>query len=266
MANHTIKVGNVEMVSLKDALATRSPVDTFPGSTIEEWREFPELLTADEEISSRVGTTAIRSGGKLLIVDTGLQLPGALLLDEMKEKGVDRDAVDLVVLTHLHPDHVGWNMSDGRPTFPNARYLVSQTDWDYWSQPSVAENAPHIKSQVFPLLEHNVMDLMDDGYNITDEVSVMLTPGHTPGHMSIVIASAGEMAFVLGDVANNPVQAHHTDWCPIFDMDKEMAIATRHGVLDKLEADGTLVSAGHFPEPGFGHFVRVEGRRLWQGV
>ena len=117
-----------------------------------------------------------------------------------------------------------------------------------------------------PLANLDILDLVDDGYNITDEVSTMETPGHTAGHTSLVISSGGEKGFVLGDVCNNPVQAHFTDWCPVFDMDPAEARQTRHAVVDRLEAEGTLVSAGHFPDPGFGHFVRVQGKRLWQGV
>ncbi|HIA17115.1 MAG TPA: MBL fold metallo-hydrolase, partial [Dehalococcoidia bacterium] len=124
MAGPTIKVGNVEMIALTDTASTRDPVATFPSSTLDEWRHVPGVLNDEDQISSRVGTTGIRSGGKLIIVDTGLQLPGAQLLDDMKAKGVDREAVDIVFLTHLHGDHVGWNMSDGKPTFPNARYII----------------------------------------------------------------------------------------------------------------------------------------------
>ena len=266
MADYSIRVGNVELISLLDGASKRDPVATFPDSTIEEWRQVPDVLDENEQISSRVGTTGVRSGGKLIIVDTGLQLPDAQLMDDMRRKGVDRDAVDLVVLTHLHGDHVGWNMTDGRPTFPNARYLIPRQDWDHWTSADVLKDSPHIERQVVPLQQHNVLDLVEDGHNITDELTTMITPGHTPGHMSIAISSAGERGFILGDVANNPVQAHFTDWCPIFDMDRDAARATRHGVLDKLEAEGTLVSAGHFADPGFGRFVRVSGRRLWRGV
>ena len=92
------------------------------------------------------------------------------------------------------------------------------------------------------------------------------TPGHTPGHNSIKVVSQGEHAFILGDVAHSPAQAHYTDWNPEFDIIPDDAKATRHKVLDMLESEGTLVSAGHFPDPGFGRFVRGEERRYWQGL
>ena len=201
-----------------------------------------------------------------LVVDTGMQGEGCYLLDDMKEKGIDREAVDIVVFTHIHPDHVGWNFTDGKPNFPNARFLVPKKDFEYWTQPEVINTVEYVIPQVLPLQELGVMDLIDGEYEITPELTTYPTPGHTPGHNSIRITSNGEHAFILGDVAHSPIQAHYTDWCPEFDIDQDAARATRHAVLDMLEAEGTLVSAGHFPDPGFGRFVRGEDRRSWQGI
>ena len=266
MPDYSIQVGNVELVSLSDGFPQRSPLIPFPDTTIEQWREFPELLDEHDQVRSRYGTVAVRSSGKLIIVDTGLQAEDGTLLKDMEEKGIDREAVDLVVFTHLHPDHVGWNLTNGRPNFPNARYLVPRKDWDYWTQPNVVAGAEHITNQVIPLQGLNVMDLIDDEYNITDELTTVPTPGHTPGHVSITIASGGERGYILGDVAHSVAQAHYTDWCPIFDIEPDVSRQTRHTVLDMLEAEGIIVAAGHFPDPGFGHFVRGESRRVWRGV
>ena len=267
MPDYKTAVGSVELVSLSDGHGDRDPVETFPDSKLEQWRaDYPDLLDSSGHVHPRYGSVAVRSGGRLIVVDTGLQAPDGKLLDDMRAKGVDRETVDLVVLTHLHPDHVGWNLTDGNPTFPSARYLVPRSDWDYWTQPSVLEGAAHIRDQVMPLERLRIMDLIDDEYNITDELTTVPTPGHTPGHVSIVISSGGQRGFILGDVAHSPAQAHYTDWNPIFDVDQTLSRKTRHQILDRLESDGSLVSAGHFPDPGFGRFVRRQGRRIWQGV
>ena len=267
MADYQATIGSVELVSLTDGHGDMDPSQIFPTSSMAAWSsEYPELLDDDGHIHLRFGCLAVRSSGKLIIVDTGLHAPDGTLLDEMNSKGVDRDAVDLVAITHLHPDHVGWNLIDGKPTFPNARYLVSKADYDHWTKPEVLENAQHVKDQVLPLESLNILDLMDDDYKITDELTTVATPGHTPGHVSIAVVSGGERAFILGDVAHSPAQAHYTEWSPSFDTDGDISRHTRHQILDKLEAEGTLVSAGHFPDQGFGRFVKSGGRRIWQGI
>ena len=266
MPDHTITLGNVELVSLSDGFPLRSPLTPFPDTKIEQWREFPGLLDGNDQYTTRYGTVAVRSEGKLIIVDTGLQEADGTLMDDMKAKGIDPAAVDLVVFTHLHPDHVGWNLTNGRPNFPHARYLAPRRDWDYWSQPEVAKNAAHITNQVLPLNDLKLLDFMDDDHKITGELTTVNTPGHTPGHISINISSSGKRGYILGDVAHNLAQAHYTDWCPIFDIDSEVSRKTRHQVLDMLEAEEIMVSAGHFPHPGFGHFVRKGSRRVWRGI
>ena len=250
MPDHQINIGNVELISLTNGVPIRSPLMPFPDTTIEQWREFPGLLDSNDQVRSRYGTVAVRSSGKLIIVDTGLQANDGTLLDDMRRKGIDREEVDMVVFTHLHPDHVGWNLTNGRPNFPNARYVIPQKDWDYWTKPEVVAEAEHITNQVLPL----------------KDLTTVWTPGHTPGHISIAVASAGQRAYILGDVAHSVAQAHYTDWSPIFDVDPELSRQTRHSVLDMLEVEGILVSAGHFPDPGFGRFVRGESRRVWQGI
>jgi glyoxylase-like metal-dependent hydrolase (beta-lactamase superfamily II) len=265
MAGEKVIVGNIEIVSVSDGQGDMSPADVFPTSDIDIWRsEYGDLLDDAGLIHPRFGSFAFSSGGNMVLVDTGLGGADATLLAQLSESGVERDSIDLVVLTHIHPDHVGWNMSDGAPTFPNARYLVSKTDWDYWTQPEVRAQAPHVDAQMMPLEGLNVLDLIDGEYNVTDEVKTLPTPGHTPGHISLVISSAGESAFILGDVAHSPAQAQYTDWSPGFDVDPDLARTTRHSVLDRLESDGTLVASGHFPQPGYGRFVRTGERRIWQ--
>ena len=138
MAGAKLTVGNVEMVSVSDGQGDMNPTEAFPASDMEIWRsEYSDLIDDAGLIHPRFGSFVVNSGGKLVLVDTGLGGPDATLLSELESAGVGREGIDLVVLTHIHPDHVGWNLSDGSPTFPNARYLVTKTDWDHWTQPEV---------------------------------------------------------------------------------------------------------------------------------
>ena len=237
MASSITRVGNVDMIALADGHGDMPALEVFKASSLEIWRtEYPDLLDG-ELIHPRFGTTAVRSSGKLIVVDTGLNAPDGTLMHEMREQGMDAADVDLVVLTHLHADHTGWNLTDGSPTFPNARYIVSQADWDFWTSLEVQEWADHIRKDVLPLKDLNVIDLIgSDDYAITDELTAVSTPGHTPGHTSIVVSSAGERGYILGDVAHSPAQAHYTDWSPEFDIDPDLSRQTRNAVLDSLEA------------------------------
>ena len=205
------------------------------------------------------------------MVDTGYGPGGAgRLFGEMRARGVRPEEVTRVAFTHLHPDHVGWNVvtegSEARPAFPNARYLVPRADFDFFTSPEGLSNFPYIKDQVLPLVALGLIDFLQPDNDITPELRVWSTPGHTPGHVSFLISSAGEKAVVLGDVAHSPVQAQETDWNSGFDVDQERARATRHAVFDRIEQEGLTMAAGHFPKPCFGRLVRLRGRRTWRAL
>ena len=111
-----------------------------------------------------------------------------------------------------------------------------------------------------------MLDLVSGEREITPELSLLPTPGHTPGHQSIVISSAGERAFILGDVSHHPAQLQETEWNAGADMDGPKAASTRKAIAERLEADGSLVAACHYPEPGLGHIVRAGGKRVFHAL
>ena len=175
-------------------------------------------------------------------------------------------------MTHLHRDHVGWNTvrDDGgnlKPTFPNARYYFSKVDLDASHDPALQpDRFPNAPDCVWPLVDMGLVELMEGEYSITGELTTLPTPGHTPGHMSIMINSGGERALVLGDVLHNTSQIQQIHWASRADIIPEQAIATRQSVLDRLESEGIPVAAVHLPAPGFGKIVRLQGRRYWQAI
>jgi glyoxylase-like metal-dependent hydrolase (beta-lactamase superfamily II) len=226
-----------------------------------------------------LGSYLIRADGRTILVDTGLgpkpvdapDAPWGRLMHDFKENGVRPEEVDMVVMTHLHRDHVGWNLRAGGgryvPTFPNARYWVSVKDWDACHQAEVQPvRFPNAPTCVWPLAELGLVEMMDGEHSLTRELTAVPTPGHTPGHMSILVTSRGERALVLGDAAHSPVQVLEPDWVSRADMDPELTRQTRRALLERLEREQTLVAAGHFPAPGFGRIVRLEGRRYWRGL
>jgi glyoxylase-like metal-dependent hydrolase (beta-lactamase superfamily II) len=277
MANHIIRVGNVEIMSLSDGLLEFDLCNFFPTIPEERWHPYESHLTPERHVRFNLASYLVRSDGRTILVDTGLgpkpaDMPEAAwgtLMHDFAANAVRPEDIDMVVMTHLHRDHVGWNLQSqsGKyvPTFPNARYWMSAKDWEACHQPEVQKDRfPNAPNCVWPLAEMGLMELMQGEHTLSRELTAIPTPGHTPGHMSILITSQGERALILGDVAHNPAQVHETDWVSRADMDVEVTKTTRRTLMERLEHEGMVVAAGHFPAPGFGKIVRLQGRRTWQ--
>ena len=279
MAKNVVRVGNVEIMALSDGTLEFDLCNFFPTIPNDRWRPYESDLTEEHKVRFNLGSYLIRSDGRTILIDTGLgpkphdapDAPWGRLLHDFEAHGVRLDEVDAVVMTHLHRDHVGWNvLPRGEtyvPTFPNARYWMSAKDWEVCHQPEIQpERFPNAPTCVWPLAELGLVELMHGEHHITRELTALPTPGHTPGHVSILITSQGERALVLGDVAHSPVQVHEPDWVSRADMDPELTRQTRRALVERLEREAILVAAGHFQAPGFGRVVRLDGRRYWRGL
>lgn len=263
----TVTVGSATIIALSDTEQAYPANGVYPEADEAALAPYRDLLNADGKIVLNFGCYLIRADGRTVLVDTGWgPTYNGHLLEELGAAGIGFDSVDAVIFTHLHGDHIGWNLVEGkggpRPRFPNARYLVPEADWRHYR--AQAEPSALFQSQIVPLEGLGVMDLVGDGHVLSPSAVVVGTPGHTPGHLSVAVSSGGEHGFILGDVAITPADAEHTDWPNRFDWDREIARTTRHTVLDRLEASGELVAVSHFPAPGLGRFVRRDGRRVWE--
>ena len=278
MANNRVTIGNVEITALSDGALEFDLCDFYPSIPAGHWDPYEDDLTAEHRVQFNLGSFLVRSDGRTILVDTGLGPKPAdapdsgwgELLDDFSNRGIRPDEVDMVVMTHLHRDHVGWNLrSQGtryEPTFPKARYWMGVKDWECCRSPEFRDRFPNAPSCVWPLEELGLMEFIDGEYALTSELTTLPTPGHTPGHMSIVVSSQGERGLILGDAAHSPVQVHETNWCSRADIDPEQTRATRRSLMERLEREGILIAAGHFPAPGFGKVVRLQGRRYWQAL
>ncbi len=284
MGSSKSNIGNVEIVALSDASPQIPFCDLFPEVPAEAWepyhQRYPERVAIEGVWRGNFGVYVLRSRGRTILVDTGIG-PGPIeamggitgrLLSELADKGLRPEELDMVVCTHLHPDHVGWNLnlSEGKPqpTFPRARYLMPQADWDFFSRP---ENWhlfpwPYIQDSILPLRELGVLDLLPGEQALTEEVTAIPTPGHTPGHMSVLIVSAGERALVTGDIVFHPAQVTEVQWNAVYDGIPELARETRRHIIERIEAEGMVMASGHFVTPGLGRVIRLEGRRYWQAL
>jgi glyoxylase-like metal-dependent hydrolase (beta-lactamase superfamily II) len=215
----------------------------------------------------------VEAPGVRLVVDTciGNDKPRGLVggrplatnfLAQLEAAGWSREGVDLVVCTHLHVDHVGWNtlLEAGRwvPTFPNARYLIGRTEYDHWRAEAHGEAPAIMSDSVQPIFEAGLADLVAMDHRISPEIRLAPTAGHTPGHVSVMIESEGQRAMITGDIMHHPCQIAHPEWAPSFDVDKAAAIATRRRVLAEVADQPILVIGTHFAAPTAGH-VRRDG-------
>lgn len=283
MSSFTMTVGNAEIMALSDMNCVfPTPLgDLWPNVTLSSWEpyrdRYPDTFEGDH-MRIEIGCYLVRSEERTILIDTGygagpIEYIGGLrgeLMEDLERNKINPHEVDTVFISHLHLDHVGWNTTkqDGRfaPTFPNARYIAHQADLDYFRRPEViaASRYTYMDRFVEPLVELGVFDAISEDVDLTSEVKAIHTPGHTPGHMSVMVSSLGQQAFIQGDVLIHPAQVTEEDWNAMVEADCVTATLTRRKVLDQVEADSTTVVSCHFPAPGFGRVVRREGKRYWQ--
>jgi glyoxylase-like metal-dependent hydrolase (beta-lactamase superfamily II) len=179
-------------------------------------------------------------------------------LDDMTATGFPPESIDLVICTHLHVDHVGWNtrLVDGRwvPTFPNARYVLAAPEVDYWSKTVYPGDDPIFADSVAPILDHGLGDLTTVDHQVCAGVRLDSTPGHTPGHVSVVVESGGERAVITGDMIHTPLQIADVELSSQFDFDQRAAATTRRDFLTRYR-DDALVIGTHWGGPGAGRIV-----------
>ncbi len=180
-------------------------------------------------------------------------------LEDLRAAGVSPEQVDVVLCTHLHVDHVGWNtrLENGRwvPTFPNARYLFAREEWEHWRESKEEQTAEVMKDSVLPIIEAKQADLVESDHAIDDELRLEPTPGHTPGHVSLHLSSGGQEAVITGDMMHHPVQMAEVSWCSHFCVDKARAIATRKEFLSRYADRDVIILGTHFAAPVAGHIV-----------
>lgn len=179
-------------------------------------------------------------------------------LSRLRAAGAEPEDIDIVMCTHLHADHVGWNtmLRDGRwvPTFPNARYLFSKIDDAYWDarkNPAMAgdpRSATYVDS-VLPIVEAKQATLVGDGYQISDRLTVRAAPGHTPGHMVMELNEPNERATFCGDVIHHAIQIYAPHWNHMADENPELAASTRRRLLENCAETGAVLFPTHFGAP-----------------
>jgi glyoxylase-like metal-dependent hydrolase (beta-lactamase superfamily II) len=232
----------------------------------------PHFATIEGRLIGAIHALIIETPEARIVVDTCVgndkvrEVPAwnqmqTTFLDDMSESGYGADSIDFVICTHLHVDHVGWNtrLIDGvwRPTFSNARYLFGQMEYEFWAaRGDDARFGTVFSDSVQPVFDAGLVDLVATDHQLAPGVRLLSTPGHTPGHVSVLIESRGERALITGDMLHHPCQMAHPEWGAVVDEDKPQAVQTRHDIFARFADTPTLVIGTHFAAPTAGRIVR----------
>ncbi len=271
------KVGNVRITCVPEIVLDLPGSELLPDFRIDDlgpersWI-VPDHIGADGMLKVAVQTFVVQSRDTTILVDTCFgndrDLPyehmeplATSFLDDLASVGAPREQVDVVLCTHLHFDHVGWNtmLVDGEwvPTFPNAQYLFGRAEYEHWQEHD--DFNIDLTDNVEPVIAAGLHRFVDMDHGITDEVRLRPTPGHTPGHASLLVESGGDQALVTGDMIHNPVQVAHPDLAALPDWDADAARATRRALLDDIADTGLLLLGTHFAAPTGGYVRRETG-------
>jgi glyoxylase-like metal-dependent hydrolase (beta-lactamase superfamily II) len=271
------RVGDVTVTKIVELEAVGGSRFILPQATREAvqpiaWLQ-PHFADAEGRLKMSVHALVVETPRRRVIVDTCIgnekqhrAIPGwnglhTSFLADLAAAGYARETIDTVLCTHLHVDHVGWNtmLVDGQwvPTFPNARYLMGRVEVAHWRAQRDNESQVAVFSDsVAPVFDAGLVDLVDTDHRLCEELSLMPTLGHTPGHVSLAIASRGEEALITGDFLHHPCQMAGLGWSSGFDHDPAEAERTRRAMFERLVGTRVLVIGTHFAGATAGRIVR----------
>ncbi|MCH2263847.1 MAG: MBL fold metallo-hydrolase [SAR86 cluster bacterium] len=280
------KIGDVLVTRIVEMEVAGGTKFILPEATREAclpigWMQ-PNFMDSEGNLIMSIHALIIDTGEKRIIVDTCVgndkkrNIPSwsnlqTNFLKDLKEAGYPKESIDLVMCTHLHVDHVGWNTmlvnNEWIPTFSNARYLIAEKEWRYWDANEDEDlYGPVIADSVRPIVDAEMVDFVDDHFRLCKEVSLIPTPGHTPGHVSVLITSKKKKALITGDFIHHPVQMTKTDWCSSADYDQAQGQITRETLLEKYVDRDILIIGTHFATPTAGYIKRLEEGGYWLDV
>ncbi len=274
------RIGDVTVTRIVEMEVTGGSKFILPDATPEACRAYdwmaPHFMDAEGNLVMSIHALVVDTGERRIVVDTCIgndkqrSIPNwtnlqTSFLQDLEAAGYPRESIDTVLCTHLHVDHVGWNtmLMDGAwvPTFPNARYLLAEKEYEYWNGAEAdALNDGVMDDSVRPVVEAGLVDLVDWEHQVCEEVTLTPTPGHTPGHVSIGIRSGGQAALITGDCFHHPCQMTRVDWCSSADFDQAAGLKTREKFLATYSGTDVLIIGTHFATPTAGRVrPRTEG-------
>jgi glyoxylase-like metal-dependent hydrolase (beta-lactamase superfamily II) len=266
----TTMLGGVSLSRVHDCAVMQPTAEFFPHVREKDWRTYLNGAPNVATLTFPVAAWLLRAADRTILIDTGVgdgatphpvtrprRLPANLIA-----AGVHPDEVDVVVLTHLHWDHTGWNTvarDDGfTPLFTRARYLVQRAEWHHWTATEERRRTVRYARSLRPLEEAGQLQLVDGAWGVADGFDLLPVPGHTPGHACVRVASADTVAYIVGDALHHAAQISHPQWCSRADLDPARAAASRLALLQRIAAEGALLASSHLPAPGIGRVAAAK--------
>ncbi|UCI25132.1 MBL fold metallo-hydrolase [Mesorhizobium sp. B2-8-5] len=265
------KVGSLEVTAVYDGI-WRKPHDPafIKDVSIDDTKAaLAKAGLTTEFMPIPLTVVVLQMNGRTIMMDAGSgvgqwQANATHLPANMKAAGIDYKAIDTIMISHFHPDHVWGLMEKGtnNPVFPNAELIVNATEYNWWTDPSRLAKLPEGRKPAGKRIAENFpkwknWKLVDDGAEVVPGIRLMAAPGHTPGHSVYHVDAGSEQFLVSADTMYVPaLLAPHPEWQGAYDQDGPMAITTRHRIIDQVIADNVRICGSHFPFPGTGSFVR----------
>ena len=265
------RVGDLDLLVLSDGCYYLDAGAVFGVVPQERWLPYAGPIDSHHRLSLGLNCLLVRSQGKNILIETGVgdkqmradasPLANGNLLSDLAAGFGPPEEIDIVINSHLHGDHCGWNTRyvDGKlvSTFPNAEYLIQRSEWEAATHPNERTRATYLAENLTPVAESGRLRLVDGESKVTDEVTVIPSAGHSEGHASVVITSGGETALYVGDIVQQAVQLERTAWVSAFDVLPLISMETKKRLVETAIRQRALLICVHLPFPGVGRMTKT---------
>ena len=277
---HWLRIGEIELLVVSDGVLRQDAGAVFGLVPRIMWERYVPQLDDKYRLPLGLNMLLIRSGGKTILVDTGCgakdsKMPGAVstaesgkLVENLAAEGVQPGDIDIVANTHLHFDHAGGNTATGGdrvvPTFPNARYLIQEGEWQAATHPNERTRGTYLEENLAPIEDAKQLDLVRGEVEIASGVRMVPAPGHTEDHCVVEIESGGDYALYVGEMAQQPVMLERLAWVSAFDILPMVSIETKRRFTEKAIEKRALLISVHADYPGLGRLTTANSKRRWE--